>query len=127
MTAAGKKQGDVTAEPAFEESLAELQQIVADLEEGALGLEESMRRFERGVALLRRCFQTLEEAEQKIEVLTGISANGEAQTAPFDASATIAQNDHTNRGRQHTGADDAAPGNPDSGSDPNENSETTLF
>jgi exodeoxyribonuclease VII small subunit len=75
--------------PSFEESLGELQQNVADLEDGALGLEESMQRFERGIALLRRCYATLEQAEQKIEVLTGISAGGAVRTVPFDGTATF--------------------------------------
>ena len=72
----------------FEQSLAELQQIVAELEEGTLGLEESMQRFERGTALLRRCYQTLHQAEQKIEILTGFDAEGNPITADFDATAT---------------------------------------
>ena len=58
-------------ELSFEDSLAELQRIVEELEQGALGLEESMRRFEQGIAFLRGCYKTLEEAKQKIEILTG--------------------------------------------------------
>ena len=72
----------------FEEALLELQQVVAELEDGAIGLEESMQRFERGTALLRCCYQTLEKAERRIEILTGLDADGNPTTAPFDASAT---------------------------------------
>ena len=54
----------------FEESLAELQSIVSELEDGSLGLEASLARFERGVGLLRACHVILESAEQKIETLT---------------------------------------------------------
>jgi len=77
--------------PSFEDSLAELQQIAHELEEGSLGLEQSLGRFERGIALLRQCYRTLEQAEQRIEILTGFDAAGNAVAAPFDASATVDQ------------------------------------
>lgn len=77
--------------PSFEEALEELQQIVGDLEDGTLGLEESMRRFEKGIGLLRSCYQTLEQAEQRIQILTGMDSAGNPVTAPFDATATIEQ------------------------------------
>ena len=52
-----------TAEmPTFEDALAELQRIVADLENGSVGLEESLARFERGVTLLKTGYATLEQA-----------------------------------------------------------------
>ncbi len=76
--------------PTFEGSLAELQQIVQDLEDGKLGLEASLSRFEAGIGLLKSCYRILEEAEQKIEILTGVDAEGNPATAPFDASATFA-------------------------------------
>ena len=57
-------------EESFEESLTELQSIVSELEDGSLGLEASLARFERGVGLLRACHVILESAEQKIETLT---------------------------------------------------------
>ena len=72
----------------FEESLAELQKVVADLESGETGLEQSMERFEQGIALLRSCYQILDRAEQRIEILTGTDADGNPVTEPFDASAT---------------------------------------
>lgn len=74
--------------PSFETSLAELQQIVAQLEAGTLGLEQSLCEFERGVKLLRTCYRFLEDAEQKIELLVGFNEQGEPVTEPFDAAAT---------------------------------------
>lgn len=74
--------------PSFETSLNELQQIVTRLEDGSIGLEQSLSEFERGVNLLRTCYRILEEAEQKVELLTGFNAQGEPTTEPFDASAT---------------------------------------
>ena len=87
---------EAQAEPAdqgrsFEESLQELQQIVSELEEGEIGLEESLERFEKGIALLRSCYRILEQAEQRIEILVGRDADGEPLTEPFDASATVEQ------------------------------------
>lgn len=73
----------------FEASLTELQKIVNDLEEGNLGLEPSLARFEEGIGLLRSCYRILEEAEQKIEILTGMDAAGNPVSEPFDGAATF--------------------------------------
>lgn len=73
----------------FEGALTQLQEIVHDLEEGDLGLEPSLARFEEGIRLLRNCYQILEQAEQKIEILTGQDAAGNPTTVPFDATATF--------------------------------------
>lgn len=53
----------------FEESLKELEQIVAQLEEGDLPLEDSLKLFEDGVRLSRECRERLTAAERRIEVL----------------------------------------------------------
>ncbi len=55
----------------LEDALNNLEKIVADLEDGHLSLEESLALFERGVGLIRLCSSRLENAEQKIESLTG--------------------------------------------------------
>jgi exodeoxyribonuclease VII small subunit len=69
--------------PDFEASLAELEAIVARLEQGDLPLEESLRQFERGVALTRVCQKALGEAERKIRVLAK-GAGGEAVEQDFE-------------------------------------------
>jgi exodeoxyribonuclease VII small subunit len=69
----------------FEAALAELEGIVDALEQGDLSLDESLRRFERGVQLTRACQSALKNAEQKVEILlrkTG--AAGEFETGAFD-------------------------------------------
>lgn len=76
-----------SSEPGFEDALEELHGVVRELEEGELPLEESLQRFERGIALLRICRERLEKAEQQIQLLTGLGPEG-AETAPFDADAT---------------------------------------
>ncbi len=53
----------------FEDTLAELEQLVVRLEQGDLSLEESLAAFERGVALARTCQQALQHAEQKVQIL----------------------------------------------------------
>jgi len=54
----------------FEDCLGRLEQIVNALESGTLPLEESLKVFEEGVALSRRCACYLDEAERRIELLT---------------------------------------------------------
>ncbi|MEO8041041.1 MAG: exodeoxyribonuclease VII small subunit [Acidobacteriota bacterium] len=53
----------------FESSLAELEKIVEQLENGELSLEESLKLFETGVKLSRECRERLSDAERRIEVL----------------------------------------------------------
>ena len=55
----------------FEQALAELEGIVHELEDGQIGLEESLARYEKGVGLLKRCYGQLRQAEQRILLLTG--------------------------------------------------------
>ncbi len=65
----------------FEDSLAELEQLVSQLERGDISLEESMTAFERGVALTRTCQQALQQAEQKVQIL--LDKNGTQTLEPF--------------------------------------------
>lgn len=65
-----------TPEPDFESALKELEALVARLEEGDMSLEESLRSFERGIALTRSCQQALQAAEQKVETL--VQGDGDA-------------------------------------------------
>jgi len=57
------------AQPDFETSMRELEELVERLEQGDLSLEESLAAFERGVTLTRTCQSALKEAEQKVEIL----------------------------------------------------------
>jgi len=70
----------------FEHSLAELEAIVHDLEDGQLGLAEALARYEQGVKHLKHCYQILESAERKIELLTGVAEDGSPCTEAFDES-----------------------------------------
>ncbi|HTH50363.1 MAG TPA: exodeoxyribonuclease VII small subunit [Pyrinomonadaceae bacterium] len=53
----------------FEQSLADLEKIVAQLEAGDLPLEDSLKLFEEGIRLSRTCRERITEAERRIEVL----------------------------------------------------------
>jgi exodeoxyribonuclease VII small subunit len=83
-----KKQSAATTvdepQPTFEESLERLEQIVRQLEQGRLGLSESMDVYGEGIKHLKQCYQTLESAERKIELLAGVDAEGNPVTQPFD-------------------------------------------
>ena len=61
----------------FEEKLGELEKLVSRMEEGELGLEDSLQAFEHGVNLVKECQQALEQAEQKVKVL--VSSDGDTE------------------------------------------------
>lgn len=65
----------------FEQSLVELEALVARMEGGELNLDESLRSFERGIALYRKCQTALEQAEARVKLLLDPERPGSAQ--PF--------------------------------------------
>ena len=54
----------------FEASMTRLEEIVSLLERGDAPLEQAMTLFEEGAGLLRECTRQLDEAEQKVTLLT---------------------------------------------------------
>jgi exodeoxyribonuclease VII small subunit len=72
-------------EMSFEEALGELEKIVSALESGSAPLEDSIKSYERGMALKKQCEQKLAEAQEKIEKIT-ISPDGTPSTVPFEAT-----------------------------------------
>ncbi|MCI8367495.1 MAG: exodeoxyribonuclease VII small subunit [Eggerthellaceae bacterium] len=62
-------------EMSFREAMTELEGIVALLESNTLELEESLKNYERGVALLASLQKRLSSADQQVEVLVGELAN----------------------------------------------------
>ena len=67
----------------FEEALARLEAIVAELERGELPLEDSMRIFEEGIKLSKVCLKMLDDAERRVEILVK-DKNGRKRTRPFE-------------------------------------------
>ena len=61
----------------FEQSITELEEIVRQLEKGELTLDDSLKQFEKGIGLARRCQNVLSQAEQKIVELTTSQYNAE--------------------------------------------------
>ena len=68
-----KKSEKTVEELSYEEALAELEGIVESLEDGQSQLEESMKLFERGQALVAHCGALLESAQLKVQKLAGES------------------------------------------------------
>lgn len=67
--------------PNLEESLTELTQLIDKMEHSELTLEQSLNHFERGIVLVKHCQKTLEDAEQKVQVL--IQNNQQETLAPY--------------------------------------------
>lgn len=68
----------------FEASLKRLDEVVKALEKGDVSLSESMKLFEEGTALIRRCGELLDAAEQQVVKLRK-GADGAPEELPFDA------------------------------------------
>lgn len=54
------------AEPTFEDNLAQLEKIVAQLEQGDVPLEQALAQFKTGVQLSQKLETTLKDAEQAV-------------------------------------------------------------
>ncbi len=73
--------------PNFEISLKELEEIVEQLETDDLTLDETLAKYESGIKIYKQCFQTLEKAEKKINILLKNSI-GETRTEEFSLKKT---------------------------------------
>ena len=54
----------------FDKALAQLEEIVQNMESGSLPLEKMMGQYERGMSLISFCSAKLNEVEKKIEIMT---------------------------------------------------------
>jgi exodeoxyribonuclease VII small subunit len=100
-----KKETDV--ELCFEDALKELEGIVGKLESGKLGLEDSLAQYEQGVRHLKQCYQLLEHAERRIELVNGLNAAGNPLTMALDDdddTTLAAKGDARSRRRTATAA-----------------------
>ena len=66
----------------FEEALAQLETIAEQIEQGKIGLEESIAQYEKGMGLIRQCREILSKAEQRIQQLQE-HADGTLETTEF--------------------------------------------
>ncbi|NVK25260.1 MAG: exodeoxyribonuclease VII small subunit [Gammaproteobacteria bacterium] len=76
----------------FETTIAELEQIVSQLESGDLELEQSLKLFERGIELTRLSQSKLQDAEQKVKIL--MDKQGELTLEPFVEPQPTQSNDY---------------------------------
>jgi len=70
----------------FEEAMERLDRIVADMESGQIGIEESIAKYEEAMELASHCRRILEQAEQRVRKIH-LDAQGRLKTEPFDESA----------------------------------------
>jgi exodeoxyribonuclease VII small subunit len=68
----------IPADLPFEAAMSELEKIVSGLENGSLGLEDSIAAYERGVALRQHCEAKLKDAQLRVEKLS-LNAQGKPQ------------------------------------------------
>ena len=73
------------AGPDFEKTLAELEKLVVNLEEGELSLDESLSGFKHGIELTQQCQAVLDNAQQTVEQL--INTEDETSLKPFEPDA----------------------------------------
>lgn len=67
----------------FEDGLAKLERIVAEMEEGKLGLNKMLEKFSEGMELAKFCGKWLETAEKKVEILVR-KQDGSLSPEPFE-------------------------------------------
>ena len=72
-------------ELSFEDAMRAAEAIVHELEEGTLDLTDSLQKYERGIKLLRQCFELLDKAELRVSQLSGFDAEGRMIMADFQA------------------------------------------
>lgn len=82
----------------FEKALQELESIAQELEQGELGLEESISRYERGMKLAGFCHARLEEAEKKIELLQKRAGETGSREVGIDAETGEIEDDDDMQG-----------------------------
>lgn len=75
--------------PSFEQTLGRLEEIVHLLEEGKIGLDEALGRYEEGVGLLRKAYELLETAQRRISLLSGVDAEGNPLLRPMEDAASF--------------------------------------
>ncbi len=73
--------GDATV-PSFEDALAQLEELVREMETDQIPLEDLIRKYEEGTRLYRVCEESLDAARGRIEVLRK-KRNGETVSEPF--------------------------------------------
>jgi len=72
------------AEMTFEEAMADLEQVVTQLERGDVALEDSIALYERGAELKKHCETKLKQAEEKVAAITLDGSGKPSGTTPVE-------------------------------------------
>jgi exodeoxyribonuclease VII small subunit len=106
---AKKPPSDASEAITFEQSLEELEQTVARLEGGKLGLAESLAAYELGVKRLKRCYEMLAAAERRIELVQSVDGDGRVRSTPFidEDSSDLAEKSSSRSRRRSAPVEDA--------------------
>lgn len=76
----------------FEDAMRRLDAIVAAMEAGEIGIEESIGQYEEAMELAAHCRRILESAEQRIRKIQ-LDASGQLKAEPFEAPESRALHD----------------------------------
>jgi exodeoxyribonuclease VII small subunit len=74
------------AKKTFESALARLEAITDELEEGEIGLEKSLKKFDEGIALVEFCSRKLEEARTRVDLL--VNKGNTLASEPFEETTS---------------------------------------
>ncbi|MFT7639175.1 MAG: exodeoxyribonuclease VII small subunit [Pirellulaceae bacterium] len=124
---AKKKVRTETDAPSFEDARDEVERIVRELEDGKLGLSDSLQSYEQGIRHLKLCYQILDRAERKIETLVRLGEDGIAQTANFDDEHLSLEEKAETRGRRRSASPKSTPNTGVDGGDDSIDDGRSLF
>jgi len=96
------KEGDGSPPPRFEDALGKLQESVARLEAGELDLSDALACYEQGIGQLKVCYELLEDAERRIELLCGVDAEGNPTTTAYSDEAMSLEQKRDSRSQRRT-------------------------
>ena len=105
-------QAESMAEWSFEQALKRLEELVRRLEQGNAPLEQSLTEYAEAVELIRVCQGKLDDAQGRIEVLSGFDADGEPIVRPLSAEGpmTLEQKRSARSSRRSASSDSRAAG-----------------
>ncbi len=102
-----KKKAEIpVAEPTFEDAMQELEAIVRRLEQGGGPLESALGDYSQAIGLLKSCQQRLEKAERRVEMLSGVDAQGNPTTHRVREAEISVEEKQQSRSQRRTAATD---------------------
>jgi exodeoxyribonuclease VII small subunit len=124
-----KKKGEEPETVDFEGSLQELETIVRRLEQGGGPLEQALGDYAQAIILLKSCHGRLEQAERKIEILSGVDANGTPVVRQVDDEELSLEDKQESRGQRRAVPRGQSPNSsgPRAKHSPNNDDEGSLF